>query len=221
MKPYEDDPFLGKRLLKYDRWLQDGQISFSSRVVPVAESIDAKQSVFPTERALAIVGKARTIALQICECRDHYKRCNKPLEVCFTLDDVGDRYIEKGRARRISLKEAEVVLKTANENGLVHLSLYMPDHRVFALCNCCPCCCHDLQILKQYSRKDLVVRSEYVAVADPSRCTNCGACAERCFFRARIFEDEMMEYEPNDCYGCGLCVTECPEGAISMRRLAR
>ena len=153
-------------------------------------------------------------------CLRPHKRCNKPLEVCFTLDDAGDRYIKKGRARRVSLKEAEVVLKKANENGLVHLSLYRPDHRVFALCSCCPCCCHDLQILKQCDRKDLVVRSETVAVTDLSKCKDCGTCVERCHFEARALDGETMKYEPDKCYGCGLCVTACPQEAISMRRLS-
>ncbi|MBI5581395.1 MAG: hypothetical protein HY895_19765, partial [Deltaproteobacteria bacterium] len=163
MQPPSGDEFLEKRIIRYDKWIRDGQISFSSKVVPVSESIEAKQYIFPTEKALAILGKARSIALQNCECRNHYKRCEKPLEVCFVLNEVADKYVEKGRARYATLKEAEGVLKKANESGLVHLSLYMPDHEIFALCSCCSCCCHDLQILKQYDRKDLVVRSEYVA----------------------------------------------------------
>jgi ferredoxin len=219
MKPQNGDGFLDKRIARYDEWLRDGKISFSSRVVPVSESIEAKQQVFPTEKALEILGKARLIALQNCECRSHYKRCEKPLEVCFVLNDVADKYVDKGRARYVTLKEAEGVLRKANENGLVHLSLYMPDHEIFALCSCCPCCCHDSQILRQYDRKDLVVRSEYVTVTDPSKCTNCGACVDRCAFEARVYRDERMEYMPDKCLGCGLCVTTCPVEATSMHLL--
>jgi ferredoxin len=219
MEPQDGDGFLDKRIARYDAWLRDGKISFSSRVVPVSESIEAKQQVFPTEKALEIIGKARSIALQNCECRSHYKRCEKPLDVCFVLNEVADKYVEKGRARYVTMKEAEGVLRKANENGLVHLSLYMPDHYIFALCSCCPCCCHDLQILRQYDRKDLVVRSEYVAVTDPSKCMNCGACVDRCAFEARVYRDEIMEYTADKCLGCGLCVTTCPVGATFMQRL--
>lgn len=219
MKPPSGDEFLEKRIVRYDKWIRDGQISYSSKVVPVSESIEARQCIFPTERALEILGKARSIALQNCECRTHYKRCEKPLEVCFVLNGVADKYVEKGRARYATLKEAEDILKKANESGLVHLSLYMPDHEIFALCSCCPCCCHDLQILSQYDRKDLVVRSEYAATTDAAACTNCGACVERCSFEARIMNDGQMEYAPDKCLGCGLCATTCPAAAITMQRL--
>ena len=37
------DSFLEKKLTKYDEWLDKGQISFSSKVIPVGESFKAKQ----------------------------------------------------------------------------------------------------------------------------------------------------------------------------------
>ncbi|MCL0074246.1 hypothetical protein M1O50_05195, partial [Dehalococcoidia bacterium] len=182
----ENDPFLEKRLIKYDEWLSKGQLSFSSKVVPVSESFDAKQWVLPTEQAMEILSNAKSVALQNCECRIHYKRCDKPLEVCFLLNEVGDKIVSKGQARHVSLSEATDILRKANESGLVHLSLYMPDHELFALCSCCSCCCHDLQIVKLYKRKDLMVRSEYVATTDSDACIHCGECAERCVFGARV-----------------------------------
>ncbi len=217
----ETDRFLTTRIDKYNKWLHDGGISFSSRVIPIAESVRARQTVFPTPNALEILNRARLIALQNCECRAHYKRCDKPLETCITLNDVGDRSIKKGRARRITLEEARAVLKQANENGLIHLSLYMPNHELFALCNCCSCCCHDLQILKVYGRTDLVVRSEYIAVTDQTECTNCGDCVDRCVFEARIIEDDVMRFAPDKCLGCGLCTTSCPVEAITLQRFIR
>jgi ferredoxin len=219
MKTNGYDGFLEKRLVRYDEWLRDGKIAYSSRVIPVSESINAKQHIFPTERALEILGKARKIALQNCECRTHYKRCDKPLEVCFILNEVADKYVSQGRGRYATLNEAESVLRQANESGLVHLSLYMPDHEIFALCSCCPCCCHDLQILREYDRPDLVVRSEFVAVTDGTECTHCGACVDRCPFHARVLGNGKMEYTPDKCLGCGLCVTVCPAGATSMELL--
>ena len=197
----ENDPFLEKRLIKYDEWLSKGQLSFSSKVVPVSESFDDKQWVLPTEQAMEILSNAKSVALQNCECRIHYKRCDKPLEVCFLLNEVGDKIVSKGQARHVSLSEATDILRKANESGLVHLSLYMPDHELFALCSCCSCCCHDLQIVKLYKRKDLMVRSEYVATTDSDACIHCGECAERCVFGARVHEDEQMEYNADACLG--------------------
>jgi Pyruvate/2-oxoacid:ferredoxin oxidoreductase delta subunit len=210
------DHFLEKRLIKYDEWLSKGQISYSSKVIPISESFNTKQWVLPTEQVMEILRNAKSIAVQNCECRTHYKRCDNPLEVCFLLNDVGDKFVLKGKARQVDLTEAAEILKQANKSGLVHLSLYMPDHEIFALCSCCPCCCHDLQIVKQFERKDLMIRSEYVAVMISDDCINCGECVDRCVFGARVFRDEIMEYNAEACLGCGLCVTTCPVEAIFM-----
>jgi ferredoxin len=211
-----EDPFLVKRLVKYDEWLGKGLISFSSKVVPVSESLAATQWVLPTEQATGIIRDARSVAVQNCMCRSHYKRCDNPLEVCLVLNEPGEKFVAKGMARPVSLDEATAILRQANESGLVHLGLYMPDHEIFALCSCCSCCCHDFQIVKLFQRKDLMVRSEYVAATDMDACILCGECAGRCPFGARVFEEEAMSYDPARCLGCGLCVTVCPAGATTM-----
>ncbi len=215
-KAANNDPFLKSRVAKYDQWLEKGQISYSSRVIPVSESLDAHQWVLPTEQVMEILRGAESVAVQNCECRTHYQRCDHPLEVCFLLNRTGDQYVAKGEARHVSLTEAAEILKKANQSGLVHLSLYMPDHEVFAICSCCSCCCHDLQITRLLGRKELMVRSEYVAFTDLELCINCGDCVERCPFDARAYQGEQLTYHPAKCMGCGLCVTVCPVEATTM-----
>jgi len=210
------DPFLEKRLETYDKWLQSGKISYSSRIIPVTESLKSKQWILPMDHVMDIFKKAESLAVQSCICRSHYNKCNNPLEVCFLLNQTADKFVHKGKARHVDLTEAEHILKKANENGLVHLSLYMPDHEMYALCSCCPCCCHDLQIIKHYKRNDLLIRSEYTAVTDYGMCTGCGICMERCVFDARLFKDKILHFSHEACLGCGLCATMCPTGAISM-----
>jgi len=213
---YVTDPFLEKRIVNYDRWLSKGQISASSKVIPVSESLNAKQWVLPTEQVMEILKNANSVAVQNCECRTHYKRCDKPLEVCFLLNKVGDKFVSVGNARYVSLPEIADILKKANENGLIHLALYMPDHEIFALCSCCSCCCHELQIVKLTERKELMIHSEYIADTDLENCIHCGECADRCFFEARNFDDKKMKYNPEMCLGCGLCVEICPVDATTM-----
>jgi ferredoxin len=220
MKPNNKDLFLEKRLEKYDNWLKAGEIPYASRVVPVRESVEAKQWVMPSEQALEILRAAETITLTDCVCRSHYKRCNRPVEVCFLLDDVAVKNIEKGRGRKISLEEAKDVLRYANEKGLVHLSFYMPGNKIYAFCSCCYCCCHDLQMMRLYDRTDLIARSSYITVTDMATCTGCGECIDRCLFDARIWQEEKMHYKLELCYGCGLCVNVCPEGATVLKQQA-
>lgn len=216
VKQSPTDAFLGKRLKAYDTWLEKKLISHSSRVIPVAASFTPEQWVLPTDQVRTIIETARTVAVQNCECRSHYKRCDNPLEVCLVFNRVAEKLAALGTARIIEQKEAEKILDQARQHGLVHLSLYMPDHEVYALCSCCTCCCHDLQIVKQYGRKELMVRSPYMAVTCSEDCLACGNCTDICPFGARVLQGDQLIFRQENCLGCGLCVSACPFCAVSM-----
>jgi ferredoxin len=212
------DRYLEERLERYERWIREGRIPFSSRVIPVRESLVAQPWVLPTAQVLAFLRNARLYALAPCACRSRYQRCDHSLETCFFINDAAERYVAEGIARPVSLQEAAAVLRRANEEGLVHLTIYNPEQHVYAVCSCCSCCCHDLQFLRTYGRKDMVARSDYVARTDMEMCSHCGACVERCVFGARTWQEGQMCYHERACFGCGLCVTCCPEGATTMQR---
>jgi len=211
-----EDEYLNKRFNEYDQYIKEGKVPSSSKVIPVGEAVAVLPWVLPTHQALEIIRNARSFALADCFCRVRYNRCDHPREVCFLLNDFGDKLVAKGKARRVSLDEAAERLKLANQSGLVHMTLYNPEQWVFAVCSCCPCCCHDMQILKLLGRTDQVAQADYVARTDMEACSHCGACVERCYFGARLMEEGRMVYKPEVCYGCGLCVTVCPEGAIKL-----
>lgn len=218
MKPDIRDDFLQDRLARYDRWYRDGKIPFSSKVIPVRESIEGKQWIVPTEQVLEFLRNARSFAVTHCICRSYYKRCDNPTEVCFLINDAADAEVAQATARRLSLEEAERLLRQADERGLVHLTVYNAAQHPYAICSCCSCCCHDLQFLQKHGRADLVTRSEYVAQTDLDACIHCGDCIKRCVFEARVWEDDQMRYDVDACYGCGLCVTVCPAEATVMER---
>jgi len=212
------DEWLQKYIDKYDRFISEKKISFSSKVIPVNESLNQIQHILPSAQVEEILRNAELITLANCICRLQNKKCDKPSEVCFVLNDVGKKWIADGYAREVALQEALNVIAQANQHGLVHLSLYMPDHQLFALCSCCSCCCHDLQLLLSYGKDYVTVKSDYLAVDDPETCSHCGLCIDRCQFKARLFEKDRMAYDQEKCYGCGLCQTTCPENSIQMRR---
>jgi len=130
MKTPKDAP-LEKRLQRYDRWIAEGRIPFSSRVIPVRESLNTQQWVLPTEQVLEFLRNARSFALADCTCRTHYRHCDHPLETCFLINDAADAHLAQATARRVSLKEAESVVRQANERGLVHLTVYNPEQYVY------------------------------------------------------------------------------------------
>jgi ferredoxin len=212
------DAWLQERLTENDEWIAQGKIPFSSKVIPVRESLSTQQWVLPYEQVLEFLRNARSFALDDCICRSHYQRCDNPVHVCFLINDAADYVVAQGKAQRVSFQEAKEVLRQTDERGLVHLTIYNPHQHVYAVCSCCSCCCHDLQFLKLLGRSDLVARSEYVAHTDMEACTHCGDCIERCVFEARVWQDGQMHYDVGACYGCGLCVSVCPAEATVMQR---
>ena len=211
------DEYLKKFSDKYDTWLDNDQIDYSSRVIPIHESLaEEKQHVIPKDQAEEILGQAGLIALAECVCRTRYKNCDKPLEVCFVLNETGEKWIEQGRAKQVGMTRAKEILKQADAHGLVHMTLFKPDREVFAMCSCCSCCCHDLQLLLTYGKSYITAKSEFKAQDDPDRCVLCEACIDRCPFKARTIENGLLVYSRDDCYGCGLCITTCPENAIQL-----
>lgn len=212
------DEWLNERYRRYSRWLGEGTVSFTSKVIPVRVSLDNTQWVLPTQQVLRIAGEAETLALCDCDCRKHYGRCDNPLDVCLILNEWGRSLIERGEAREVTVAEAAERLELANARGLVHLSLYRPDHRLWAVCSCCPCCCHDLQLLIAFKKDGLVSHADYVAATDADVCAHCGACVDRCVFGARARRGDRVIFDQRNCFGCGLCVSTCPTGATVMRK---
>jgi NAD-dependent dihydropyrimidine dehydrogenase PreA subunit len=211
------DKHLLAMLSKYDGWLRQRKISYAGRIVPVGEAFRPTDWVLPTQQGIAILRRARTLALADCVCRAHYRRCDGPLDTCLLTDGAAEAFVRAGRAERIWPERAEGVLRKASACGLAHQVLYSPEQYAFAVCSCCPCCCYRLQILLLFDRRDLVVRSDYMAVVAEDGCVSCGSCVERCLFGARQIVDGQVVYHPARCYGCGLCVTVCPEGAIGLQ----
>jgi len=210
------DEELGKRMLMFDGWVKEGKIPSSSKVIPVQQSLGGLQWVLPTQQVLEILRNSRSFALANCLCRTKHKRCDNPLEVCFYTNDVADKKVEQGAARRVDLQEATEVLKLANEHGLIHLTIYNPEQHVYALCSCCECCCHDIEFMKKLGRPDLVAHADYVASVDKNTCLQCGKCVERCVFGAQVTQNENTFFHEERCYGCGLCVSACPSNSIRM-----
>jgi ferredoxin len=210
------DEHLLQVLRKYDQWMREGKIPYAGKVLPIREAFHMGQWILPTQQAIEILRNARSFALADCTCRSHYRRCNHPLDTCLLINDMADAFVEAGNARRLSLTEAEVILRKANVHGLVHQTAYNPEQSFWAVCSCCSCCCYRLQMLKLFGRNDLVVHSDYIALTEDNRCTDCGLCIPRCIFDAREMVAGKMIYHAERCYGCGLCVTACPEEAIVL-----
>lgn len=183
------DKYLEERLAKFDKWIQEGKIPSSSKVIPLQESLSGLQWVLPTQQVVQLLRNLRVLALADCDCRVRYNHCDNPREICILTNDTADRWVAEGKARYIGIEEAQERLKLAHEYGLVHLTFYNPEQYIYALCSCCECCCHDLQFLKKYQRPDLIAHADYVAAVDTGACVSCGTCVRRCIFGAQEEDD--------------------------------
>jgi len=210
------DSYLDSYVVKYQKWLSEGMIGNASKVLPVRTALEAKQWILPTEQTITYLRQAEKIALTDCACRVHYGRCDKPTRVCLLFDETAEQAVAMKGADLVSAREAEKTIQVADEAGLVHMTLYARQDRPFAICNCCSCCCHDLQLLLRHGRVNLTLRSDYVAVTNAEKCVECGQCSERCMFGARRIEGGKLVRDASACYGCGLCVSVCPTGATTM-----
>jgi len=208
--------YISTRIGKTEKTIKSGQLRYSSKVIPIGKAFSATQYILPTQQAIEFLKEARLIALAKCGCRVAFRNCNNPVDTCILLDEEAEYLISRGYAKRISLEESKKVLEIANEAGLVHLTLYMPGQKIYAICSCCPCCCHDLQALLKYGKTFFTAKSDYIAMCDTDLCIGCGVCIERCIFGAREMQNGKSTVKEENCYGCGLCVTTCPTKASEL-----
>jgi MinD superfamily P-loop ATPase len=62
--------------------------------------------------------------------------------------------------------------------------------------------------------------SRYTAEIEAETCSGCGACHERCYFKAISWtggEGSASRVDPAKCMGCGLCLVTCPTKAITLK----
>ncbi len=185
--------------------------------VPVNISIHGQQTILDLSTVESILRSAEIISLEDCGCRTKWHKCDAPLDVCISLDNRARESIQSG-ARRISLAQALVVLQRSHQSGLVHLSFtFKGKEKPEVICSCCSCCCHSLSALVRFGMPDAVVESERIAEQNYETCDNCGACVQRCQFKARQLDsDNHLVFNSSKCFGCGLCMSTCPTRSIKL-----
>ncbi len=226
---YLEVPFLEFRRL-IDKYIRPGfyhQTSpiygrfYGSRIIPIKTSLEGTYTISPTEEILEIIKRIPVLAIGYCYCRMTYQKCNNPKWTCIhvgkakKLSEIGKRT----PIRSSTYEEVEKILRKADEIGLVHQLITAPTKDYFyVICNCCPCCCTLLQTAKRIPKRNITIKSNFIAVTDENKCTNCMKCVNRCYFHARIEINNKMTFFQDNCVGCGLCVNACTYDAIKLKR---
>lgn len=186
------------------------------RVLPVRKAIPSAINVLPFEEVSNYINKAEHISLADCACRVAEKKCNNPIEVCFSFDGGARFLVERKLARFVTKEEASKTLEECEDIGLVHITTNT-SQGIVLLCNCCPCCCHALGAVTKI--KDTVSHpvSNFYASVNVDDCNACRACEDRCAPKA-ITVDDVATIDVSLCIGCGLCASACPADAIALNR---
>lgn len=195
-------------------------LSAPLRTVPVNKTIDHKWPVAPYEDLKEIIKSKDTISVSDCICRTQQglldKGCGKSLEACLQFGSHAHFYVEKGMGRYITQEEALQILERCDEEGLVPQPFISQD--TGGICNCCGDCCGILRSIKFHPKPSERVYTNYFAQADPTLCSGCGTCLERCQMEAiKLDEDDLAKVDRDRCIGCGLCVTTCPTDAMTIQ----
>ncbi len=187
------------------------------RVVPVEESIPSESEVMLHESVEGLVRHSKSWAVGHCVCKKEKRLlgggCDYPIEVCLAIAPVEGVFDDFFWGRPISMEESLDILKRSEEAGLVHMTSNTREGHIF-ICNCCGCCCGILRGINEFGHMGCVARSGYIAMVDPSLCTACGKCLERC--QVRAVDMGPTARVNGRCIGCGLCAGTCPPAAIRM-----
>jgi len=199
----------------YHKRLESKLPRSAMRVIPVNIALEPDNRIAPFEDVKQIVADARSLAVVRCPCRlVAGAPCGKSLEVCIQVNKAADYTLERGTGRELSKDQAIDILKTCEEEGLVHM---VSNKRGLGhiICNCCEDCCIAWPG-PITSGVNYASPSRFTVVVDLESCTACEECLDRCFFDA-ITVDDTARIDEDKCMGCGLCAVTCPVGAISLK----
>jgi len=189
------------------------------RVIPVGRAIPLKVNIDPYEQATALLEKAQSWGVRECICRKQQqllgKGCQYDLETCLVFAPVKNAFNRSKVDRAITKEEAFQILRDTEEAGLVHSSGNYRDGIEY-ICNCCTCCCGIMRGIAEYGILSAVAHSNFQIALEEEKCSLCGACIDRCQFKALSLPDTMLAVDLKHCVGCGLCVIACPTEALHL-----
>lgn len=193
------------------------------RVIPIEETVENSSRVLDADSARQIIRSAKVITAIPCPCRTQTKHLGKTADciaptgvnLCMQINGFAEAAIDRGVGEVLSTDEALRRLAVAEEAGLVHTVRNNVKDDMF-MCNCCPCCCTAMFLHNQAGYDASFAPSRFLAQVDAGNCTGCGACEEKCAFKAIAIGDTAV-IDNKKCMGCGNCVIACPVEAITLQ----
>ncbi|MBQ6330381.1 MAG: FAD-dependent oxidoreductase, partial [Kiritimatiellae bacterium] len=173
------------------------------RVIPVESALEKIDDVEPYDRLSYYLNKYDKFSVAPCSCRASRTSINDGCghldeDMCVQMGKGAEHYIRTGRAREITREEAWEIIKRAEDNGLMHDIPNIEElGESAAVCNCCSCACFGLRVGLMFGARD-VIRSNYVAEVDESKCVACAQCVENCPADALHLGQRLASRKPVD-----------------------
>lgn len=171
-----------------------------------------------------VIGDKTDFAVMECACRNSRKKHCEPSDVCII---VGQPFVDfviehtPDIAHKITREDALEIIKTQHKKGNVQ-SVWFKDatlNRVWAICNCCKCCCAGIEFMNQ-NNISIMCSSGYIPEIDVKKCNACFKCVKSCSFNAlkKDEQNKAVVLDWDKCMGCSVCADVCPKGAIKLVR---
>lgn len=218
---------------RFGRSLFQGQTQIGRALVHENALPEGDHSeVLDWERASHLLRSASALGVSLCACRHKQqhlgKACDRPLEVCLTLDSAAESMSRAGIARPISNDEGMRILEQCREAGLVQIGDNV-QRGVTYMCNCCGCCCGMLKAINTLGLPHAVVTSNWIMEVDADKCKGCGRCVEACPINAIHLEEingdgrkrKRAVCNEELCLGCGVCYQACKSGGVRLKPRAQ
>jgi ferredoxin len=202
-------------------------------LVHEGELADDVPEVLAWEKATEVVGGAKRWAVSLCYCRhgaEHRgERCDAPMDSCLSINGGAEFVIRRGFGRPVERSEALELLVRSREAGLVQIADNVKSRPTF-VCNCCGCCCEQLQAITQWGLP-AVNPSGFLPRRDVAACSGCSRCARACPVGAVTMHAVPSpghrksalapRFDEERCIGCGVCAGACQKGALTLARGGR
>jgi ferredoxin len=174
--------------------------------------------IIPLNELLKVLELIENPAIMPCVCRN---MVGKEKYCCLSFGLLPELY-EKANPNEyieeISVPKAKKLLTKWNAEGYYHLILYLKAPYVTTVCNCSSLYCTAYKERHILGTKPILIKSEFVARVERTKCNGCKKCMSRCQFGAINYDiDENKSFiNITKCFGCGLCQTGCKCDAIEL-----
>ena len=118
---------------------------------------------------------------------------------------------------KLTKEQALASLREHEKEGLCHTVWTFMAPFIGGICNCDRSDCGAMQSTIVHNLP-FMFRAEYVAEADPEKCSGCRQCMRVCQFGAIGYSAAMKKIyiDQNRCYGCGICRASCSKDALRL-----